>query len=160
MKKRSKLLVILSLCMTMLFSFGTVNVYADGINDSGIEARVPLYTAKFPKTQNVSQTYTITVKPYGSPLGKDIGNVTMHATLKYDEVWYVDANGNKISFIGIENKKATSAYADYSLKINGTVSNTSVSIESGGKNVIISGIATYSLDGNTIQDSYRFVYSV
>ena len=98
--------------MTMLFSFGTVNVYADGINDSGIEARVPLYTAKFPKTQNVSQTYTITVKPYGSPLGKDIGNVTMHATLKYDEVWYVDANGNKIGDKAV-NIKILAGYHQY-----------------------------------------------
>lgn len=64
-----------------------------------------LFEAKFPKTENVSKTYEINVKPYGSPASKHIGNVTMHAKISYDEVWKVDDKGNKISFVRVENRR-------------------------------------------------------
>lgn len=160
MKKSIKNFTALVLCMTMLCSSGVINSFAKETNILNVESKVALHTARFPKTQKVSKTYKINVKPYGFPASKHIGNVTMHATIKYDEVWKVDSKGNKISYVGIENKRATSAYANYDLKLNCSVSNQAVKIGSGGKSVIISGMAKVSMAGLSGQDSYRFVYSV
>lgn len=160
MKKLIRIFTVSILCVSVFCLSDIGNSFAKETTSSNTDTKVALHTATFPKTQKVSKTYKIDVKPYGFPASKHIGNVTMHATIKYDEVWKVDANGNKISYVGIENKKATNAYADYDLKINCSVTNQAIKISSDGKSVVISGMAHVSVNGISGQDSYRFVYKV
>lgn len=60
----------------MLLSMGSV--FAEDASANEILPRIPIYQATFPGSQNFfDQTSDIFIQPYGSPVGKTIGSVTL-----------------------------------------------------------------------------------